>query len=168
MKKENLNNIKETGFKTPENYFESFEANLKERIATDEKLAGIKDAGFTVPKDYFNSVDDAIMKELSNDADEKPVVKVNFKRSLYYISGIAASLLLLVAIFINKNNASEISIDMVEAHFETQDLDSYELAQLLVDAELLDDNFTITNNDYNETNLETYLLDNADLEAFIE
>jgi hypothetical protein len=168
MKKESLNTNKETGFKTPEDYFKSFETLLSERIEFEETMRDIDRPGFTIPKDYFNSIEDSVMKKLSKTEDKTPVIKVTFKRSLYYISGIAASLLLLIAIFINKEETLEISVDMVETHFETQGLDSYELAELLVDAELLDDNFTIANSAYNETNLETYLLENADFEVFIE
>ena len=169
MKKDDLNINKTTGFKIPEDYFQSFETQFNEQLKLDEVLKDHNDSGYSVPKNYFNTVEDSIIKKLSQLEGDKPVVRINFKRSLYYISGIAASLLLLFAIFINKEETSEISIDMVEAHFETLDIDSYELAELLVDTQLLDDDFTITNSTYNETNLETYLLDNADdLEAFLE
>ena len=168
MKKDNLHINKKTGFKTPEQYFESFETQLNELIKLEETVCDIQQTGYTVPKNYFNSVEDSIMNNLSQREDKTPVINVNFKRSLYYISGIAASLVLLFAIFIGNEESSEISIDMVETYFETQDINSYELAELLVDAELIDDNFTITDNTYDETNLETYLLDNADIDVFIE
>ena len=61
-----------------------------------------------------------------------------------------------------------LSAEIVEAYFQDSDLDSYQLAQLLSDADLLEDDFTIAQTTYNEDNLETYLLENADLESFLE
>ena len=57
---------------------------------------------------------------------------------------------------------------MVENYFQDSDLDSYELAQLLSDAELLEDDFVITETEYNEENLEAYLLDNSDIEQLLQ
>ena len=38
MKKDKLHNVKSTGFKTPEHYFESFEDQLFERLNDKEAL----------------------------------------------------------------------------------------------------------------------------------
>ncbi|MCC1483553.1 hypothetical protein [Winogradskyella immobilis] len=168
MKKEDLNNIKKPGFKIPEGYFRTFEEQLNERIKLEDAVFNTKQTGFSVPENYFNSVEDNIISHLPKTKNNVSVISINSRRSLYYISGIAASLLLLFAIFTNKEEPLELSVDMVESYFESQDINSYELAELLVDIELIDDDFTITKNTYDEVNLETYLLDNADLDAFLE
>ena len=46
-------------------------------------------------------------------------------------------------IFMNDNSNDDISVDMVETYLETRDLDSYELAELLNEAELLEEDFSL-------------------------
>ncbi len=60
MEKDKLHNIKSTGYKTPERYFESFESTFLDRINKEELLKGTETAGYTIPEDYFNSVDDNV------------------------------------------------------------------------------------------------------------
>ncbi len=167
MKKDKLHNIKTTGYKTPDNYFESFENRFFERLSEEKSVGDIKDSGYTVPKNYFDSVEGNVLNKIHT--NETPVVKLKSRQSYYYIAGIAASLVLLIAIFFNNDTPEEsLSIEMVETYIENRDLDSYELAQLLSDADLLEDDFTIANTPYQEENLENYLLDNADIETYLE
>lgn len=165
MKNNKLHNIKNTGFKTPDDYFNSFEDKLMQQLRASEGLEDVNTPGFTVPKTYFDTVENDILNKLNNKST--PVIQLTSRRPLYYIAGIAASLLLLLAIFINKTN-EEVTTEMVESYFENSDLDSYELAELLVETNILEDDFTITESQYNEAFLETYLLDNADLESILE
>ncbi|WP_138434292.1 hypothetical protein [Winogradskyella algicola] len=165
MKKEKLHNIKSSGFKTPENYFNTFDDKLFERLNIKENIEGVTDSGFTTPKDYFETLDDKILSKL----EDKPVVRLNTSKTLYYIAGIAASLLLLFAIFINNGGETQVlSAEMVETYFENSDLDSYELAELLVEADFLEEDFTIVETEYKEENLESYLLENTDIETILQ
>jgi hypothetical protein len=166
MKKDKLHNAKSTGFKTPDNYFESIEDKFFEHLSEKKVIDSIEDSGYTLPKDYFNTVEDKVLGQLNS--EEKPVVKLNSRKSFYYIAGIAASLIVLFAIFINNTKPEEISVEMVENYLENRDLDSYELAQLLSDEDLLEDDFTIAATPYEEDNLESYLLDNVDIETYLE
>ncbi|WP_299526804.1 hypothetical protein [Winogradskyella sp.] len=165
MKNDKLHKIKSTGFKTPDDYFESFEDKLFERLEEKATIAGINDTGFKVPKDYFNDLDDEIISKLNT--DDKPVVKLNSRKTFYYVAGIAASLALMLAIYINRSD-EEISAEMVETYFQESDLDSYELAELLVDAEILEEDFILVEPEYNEENLESYLLENTDIESVLQ
>lgn len=167
MKTNNLHNIKSSGFKTPDNYFESIEDQLFDRISDEKKIEGIDRSGFSVPDHYFGSVDSEIIEKL-HPPQKTPVFTLQSRKTFYYVAGIAASLVLLFAIFINGTAETEISADMVETYLETRDLDSYELAELLTDAELLDEDFTVVETSYNEDYIESYLLDNADIESIIE
>ena len=168
MKKEKLHIIKSPGFKTPKDYFESFDDKLMQHLNNKEIIEGIEVTGFKVPDAYFNTVENVILNRIKED-DKTPVIKLKSRTPFYYVASIAASLLLLFAIFFNtKNNTDELSAEIVEAYFQDSDLDSYQLAQLLSDADLLEDDFTIAQITYNEDNLETYLLENADLESFLE
>ncbi|BAO76810.1 hypothetical protein [Winogradskyella sp. PG-2] len=167
MKNNNLNNIKSTGFKTPDDYFESFEDKLFEKINKEALIKGVETSGYVVPKNYFDSIDDTILNKVT--LDEKPVVKLNPRKTFYYIAGIAASLILMISIYINvEKQENSISAEMVETYLEDRDLNSYELAQLLLDADILEDDFTIATTPYEEENLESYLLDNSDIETILE
>ncbi|GAB5564539.1 MAG: hypothetical protein Wins2KO_16020 [Winogradskyella sp.] len=166
MKNEDLNNISETGFKTPDNYFESFEDKLFERLADQDNNIGVNDTGFKVPDNYFDTLEDTILDKL--DQEETPVVQLRPRTKFYYIAGIAASIVLILALFINRNTVDELSVEMVESYFENKDLDSYELAELLTETEILEEDFEIIETNLDEENIETYLLDNADLEYILE
>ncbi|MEF3078813.1 hypothetical protein [Winogradskyella poriferorum] len=165
MKKEKLHNIKSNGFKTPENYFDSIEDKFFELLKFEENIEGVNDSGFTAPEGYFDTLEDKILSKL----EDKPVVKLNSRNKFYYIAGFAASLLLLFAIFLNNNDTTqELSAEMVETYFENSDLDSYELAELLVNADILEEDFTIVETEYKEENLESYLLENTDIETILQ
>jgi hypothetical protein len=71
-------------------------------------------------------------------------------------------------VIINIEKPDELTGEMVEAYFENSGLDTYDLAQLLSDADILEDDFTIIETNYNEDNLEDYLLENADIETILE
>lgn len=165
MKKEKLHNINSNGFKTPDNYFQSFEDKFFERLNEKETIEGINDSGFTIPEDYFESLDGKILNKIK----DKPVRKLNTRKVFYYVSGIAASLLLMVSIFMNSDGKTqELSAEMVETYFKNSDLDSYELAELLVDADILEEDFTLIETEYKEENLESYLLENTDIETILQ
>ncbi|GGI57937.1 hypothetical protein [Winogradskyella haliclonae] len=167
MKKDKLHNINSTGFKAPKDYFESFDEKLMQRLEENISIKGITATGFNIPKDYFDTVESKILDKV-NEENKTKVISLFSRKHMYYVSGIAASLLFLFAIFINNSNAEELSVEMVESYFADSDLDSYELAELLSDADVLEDNFTLIETEYNEENLEEYLLENADIEAFLE
>jgi hypothetical protein len=166
VKKNKLHNIKSTGFTTPNDYFESFEDKLLYRIKSEEIKESVEKTGFTVPKDYFIAVENSILSKVST--SDKPIVKLNTRQTFYYIAGIAASLVLMFAIFINNGTNEELTIEMVETYLEERNLDSYELAQLLSDVDLLEEDFTIINTPYEEDNLEYYLLESTDVESYLD
>lgn len=166
MKKDKTHNINTSGFKTPGNYFESFDEKLMKRLDKEKSIEEISSPGFTVPKDYFTSVDAKILDAVKSESETK-VVRLFSKKQLYFTTGIAASLLLMLAVF-NGSTSDELSVEMVEDYFAESSLDSYELAELLSDANILEDDFTITEINNSEKILEDYLLENADIEAILE
>ncbi len=68
----------------------------------------------------------------------------------------------------NSGINEELSVDIVETYLEERNLDSYELAQLLSDVDLLEEDFTIIDTPFEEDKLESYLLDNADIQTILE
>ncbi|WP_299114491.1 hypothetical protein [uncultured Winogradskyella sp.] len=167
MKEDKLHNINSTGFKAPKDYFESFDQKLMQRLEEDTSIKGITATGFNVPKDYFDTVEAKIIDKV-NEENKTKVISLFSRKNMYYVSGIAASLLLFFAIFINTNNTEELSIEMVENYFIDSDLDTYDLAELLTEADVLEEDFTLVETNYSEENLEEYLLENADIEAILE
>jgi len=117
MKKNNLHNVKSSGFKTPDNYFESFDADFFERLNEKEAIKASEFSGFTVPENYFDAVEHTILEKVQN-KPEKPVINLKPKSTFYYFSGIAASIVLLFSLVFNNDN---ISID----NLETEILESY-------------------------------------------
>lgn len=167
MKKEKLHNITNLGFKAPKGYFETFDDIVFEKINTKQHLNNINATGYNVPKDYFDTLETRVLNKIEEQKNT-PVLQLPTKKHMYYITGVAASILLLIGIFITNNNTDQLSIEMVETYFENSDFNTYELAELLSDANLLEDDFTITETNYNEGNLEDYLLENSDIEFILD
>ena len=139
MKKRGLEhkNLKETGFKAPDGYFDTVEDAIFAQLAS-EKFPGKE--GFTVPPSYFNEVENNVLKKLDQEKiqketghkvpeayfetiedrviaklkDEKPVAKVIDFRSILLKRiipfAVAASLLLFLVL---NSNHEDISLDNV-------------------------------------------------------
>ena len=86
----NLNNIKKTGFKTPEGYFDNFENQILDKIKKDESLKSIVNPGFNVPDGYFINLEEAVFNKLHT-TDNTKVVSLFSRRNLIYLSGVAAA-----------------------------------------------------------------------------
>ena len=162
MKNEKLHNIKSTGYKTPDDYFESFDEKIFSKLNIESPLDSIKETGFKVPGNYFESFTDAIL-----DKKESKVIQLFSKTNLIYISSIAAAILLLfnLSIFDNKPTFGNLDIETVESFIEDENISSYEIAALLTE-EQIEENIIIDYS-FSEDNIEEYLLDNADIEALM-
>ena len=166
MKNNNLHNIKTLGFKTPKDYFKSFDEQLLSKLKLEEELKLEKTTGFYVPEDYFKTVDDVILKAVEAEKETKVIQLFTWKK-VAYASAVAASLILMFNIF---NTSDDLTFDALEtATIENYLVDehytNYELASLLTDEDLNSENFT--NTEISESLLEDYLLDNAAIEDFI-
>jgi len=169
MSNNKLNKINKTGFKTPDDYFESLEDTIMSKLHNDKVLKDIKDSGYKVPDTYFKSLEDTIIAKLPNN---KPTKVISFfsKRNIAFISSIAAVIMIMFGIFYNttNDNFDSLDTDLVETYLQNQDLNTYELAALFTEEELTETDFGISNANYTEQSLEDYLLDNANLEDLIE
>lgn len=161
MNKNKLHNIKNPGFKTPKDYFEGLEDSVMDQIKLQDKIT---DIGFKVPDNYFDSFEDKVLDRIT----KKPkVISLFTKRNLFYASSIAAALVLMFSIFINKNDLSfdDLEITSIENYIYEQDIDTYDMASLLTEEELITDNFI--ESELTEDLLKDYLLENATLEDLI-
>ncbi|NMH86692.1 hypothetical protein [Flavivirga algicola] len=163
MKQNKLHNIKKTGFKVPKDYFDT----LEDALLSDIKLKeASNDSGFKLPEGYFDTLEDKVMEKVSTKPPVK-VVPLFRKRSIIYISGIAAAALLLfnLSIFKSKPTFDSLDFETVENYILNENIGSYEIATLLPEEDLLEENFI----EYKveEESVKTYILDNLDIEDLI-
>ena len=64
MNKE-LKNIKTTGFKTPDNYFDTIEDNVMDNIKLNNILNS-KSTGQTTPEGYFDTIEDSVFQKINS------------------------------------------------------------------------------------------------------
>lgn len=165
MKKENIHNIKSSGFEVPEDYFDTLEDQLLERIYEKELITSKENPGFTVPNNYFDTVDDNIMSQFNT--EEKPVIRLNSRKALYYVTGFAASFVLLFSLYIansEKININTIETASIENYLYQEDYSNEDLATLFIT-----DDISVT--DFIDVNISNEIineyLENTDTEDFI-
>lgn len=162
MKNNNLHNIKSSGFKTPDNYFESFNETLLPKLK--DKLELNKATGFKVPDDYFKTVDDNILRYINSKKETKVITLFSW-RKVAYASAIAASLIFMFNALFNMKeevNFNSIETASVEDYIITQDINVYDIASLLEDDAL--DEVNYTESDFSEKNIETFLINNLNIQ----
>lgn len=166
MKDKNLNTIKSTGFEVPKDYFDAFDEKLLNKIAKEESITKIKSTGFKTPEGYFDNLEERIIQNVSEEKETKVISLIN-KKTIVYISSIAAAILLLFNLSIFKKNivVDDIETETVVNYIIDEDISSYEIAALLTEEELSEDN--IVDHNFNEENIEEYLLNNADIEELL-
>ncbi len=165
----NLNNIKNTGFKTPDNYFNTVEDNIMNAIKQENSLKTNIETGFITPDNYFNTIEDVIINKI--DIENKPkVISLFSKRNLIYVSSVAAAILLYFNLSFFDKDISLDTLDFktVENYILDQGIDSYEIAALLTEDEVSKINFGILDNAFNTEFLEDYLLENIEIENILE
>ncbi len=162
----NLDNIENTGFNIPEDYFKSLEDQIMNTINSKGALESIESTGFEMPESYLNSVEAAVFSKLSKN-DNSKVISIFNRRNLLYLSGVAAAVLLFFSLIFNNNTITieNINIELVETYIINEDLDSYDIAALLDDDEL--ENALYLQNIIMDETLEDYLLENTTIEDLL-
>lgn len=165
-------NLKISGFKTPENYFENFETELFIRLE-EERFP--KSSGFEVPTGYFDSLEEIVLQKVNKKEnpvyDKSKVISFFPKRYYAYTTAIAACLLVAVTLFNSQQDVSNIDtiqIGLIDKYIEegNLNLDLYELTSYLDadDIEIVD----FDNQYFSQNTLEDYLLENTEEEILIE
>jgi hypothetical protein len=160
MKKE-LPHIKSPGFKVPENYFETLEAQLLDKIALQEVASG--ENPFQVPEGYFeSSAEKAFAKAIESEKTVK-VIPLYKKKFIKYAAAVAAVLLIAVSVF-QFQNLDQITNDesftlstLIENDFI--DLSLIDFEYLLTD-EMFDNEMILLS--LNKDEIEDYLLNELD------
>ena len=164
MSTNKLHNIKETGFKVPKDYFESFEDAFLNEIKLKEITT---DSGFKVPDNYFDSLEDKITSAVNQEKDIK-VIKLVTWRKAAYAAAIAASLVLMFNIYFNQK--SPVTIDTIETasienYILNEELETTEIASLFIEDDLSD--VQLIHNGFSSESIENYIFDNVEIEDII-
>lgn len=163
MSHEKLHNINHSGFKVPENYFDT----LEDRLFTQARLkASVKSSGFTMPENYLDTLEDQILSQVSK-KEEPKVISLFNRKNLLYASSIAAAVTLLFTLSIQKTKPTLDNVDneTVERYLLNEDIDLYEIASRLTIEDLAEENFKEVKID--ETTFENYILSDVDLEGMM-
>lgn len=161
MKNLNKHNISDTGFKTPDGYFNSFEEKLLLELKLKEK---VNTPGFNVPENYF--ADFKVSTSIDNKPKSEPKVISLFRNQKWLIAAsIAAIFIVLVSMPTGQNNSlgfASLDSDSIESYLLTNDFDSAELNNLITNPS--DFETSILEETLNDVPLEDYLYNNMELE----
>lgn len=162
MNSNNLHNIKQTGFKTPDAYFESFDELLLNQLTVDNHLKGETTAGFKTPEGYFESFDATVLKQLQK--EEPKVITLSLWKKVAFVSGIAASLAILLTVFNTNEDVTFESLETasIENYIYEEHMNTYDIASFVNEEDLVIENFVTT--PISDESLESYLLDNTTIE----
>lgn len=167
MENNNLNNIKNNGFKTPDNYFDGLEDRLLDEIKLKEKVSN---SGFTTPNGYLDNFQVNIPSNEPSNKKETKIIKLVSKKTLLFASSIAATIVLFFSLNIFGTETSNTSIDSLATdiidEYILEETDISDLASLFEEDELSEDQFIDYN--LNEDTLDA-ILESEDLnELFTE
>ena len=106
-------------FKTPKNYFDSFEGKLMDKLHKEESTIPKSD-GFSVPDNYFNTLQDKLNDKLK---DEGKVIQLRSYKRYYAIAAAIAALFIFVIgqQFYNTKEVSfmDLANSEIEAYFDS-------------------------------------------------
>lgn len=147
------------GFKAPDDYFESFEERIFNKLKETELP---EQHGFDVPDGYFENLEERLLQNIAQEKTVK-VIPLFKRKTFLYAASVAACAALVFSIYTgNTDGVESLRIADIEAYIngDAMDLDSYDIAQLLSEDEL--DDLTIENDFFSQESLEDYLIENLD------
>ncbi|MGY0392771.1 hypothetical protein ACW5R3_09480 [Bizionia sp. KMM 8389] len=161
MNSNELKNIKQSGFKTPDNYFQNFEDNLLSEIAIQEQCDS---AGFKVPDNYFENFNVSTKNLTPQENSSSKVIPLFAKKSWLYAASIAAIAILVFTLpdFNQPVNFSTLDNDSIENYILANDYEATEFNNLITDPAAFEN--TIYNEALSDTSLENYMYNNSELE----
>ncbi|MBP92975.1 MAG: hypothetical protein CMC55_02525 [Flavobacteriaceae bacterium] len=163
MKNSKLHTLKKSGFKTPDNYFETFDERLLSDISLKEKS---KTSGFKVPENYFETFQVAELNNKTNKKTETRVIPLYSKKAWLYVASIAAIAVLMITMpdFNKSVNFSSLDNESIENYILSNDYESATFNNLILDPSTFED--AIYNEALSDVSLENYLYNNTDIEDF--
>ena len=151
-----LNKIhKNSAFKIPKDYFETFDVAFFNELELKNQ---VKQTGYKTPEDYFIEFDAPIPKTLKANNSRKLNKKYSF-----YISGIAATLVLLFMFSWPREEVQEISLETIENYLMNEEDQSEALSNILT----LEDLNNLSTLEVSYSEIENYILQNASVETLL-
>ncbi len=150
-----------SGLHLPEGYFKNFEDRMMLKVMEDNLP---KTNGFKTPEGYFGQVEERVMSHVTETGRPK-IIPLFRSKTLWYVSGIAASLVLIISLVNglgSDQSIEDLSANAIEEYIYEggMDVDSYDVMALLEEEDISD--ITIPSEVISEESLEDYLLDNLD------
>lgn len=174
MAKEKLHNIPPfSGFKMPEGYNATLEDKLfkvVKRLDNDKATTPLPDtSGFKLPETYLDTLEDTISNTIATPKATK-IVTLFSKKTLLYVSSIAAAILLVFNLGILNTKATSptfvgLETATVETYILDENISAYEIAALLSDDQI--ENTANIPLGINKEQLETYLLETDDIDDLL-
>lgn len=163
MKNNKLHNIKNSGFKTPENYFSNLEDKVMLQVLLEEK---IDRTAFKTPDNYFESLDNRIISQVSKKSETK-IISLPTKRKIIALTGVAAAIILLfnLNLFNNEFSFSSIDNETLENYVSNQEFEEFDLETVIIKD--IDISSFIKEESISDASLENYLYNVSELEDFI-
>lgn len=163
MKKEEKN----TNFKVPESYFETLEERLLSKIA-EENFP--KTTGFKVPEQYFEKFEVPFLNESEISEKPKKVIRLFPQKYFGYAAAIAACLIIGFTLFNTKKNSlglDSLQLTAIDTYIEEGNLslDLYDLTSYIENEDVV--NIDLDANNFTDSSLQEYLLENIDTETLI-
>ena len=126
---------KNTGFKTPEGYFERVTDRILDRIKNEEVSGMPEKDGFTIPEGYMEKMQKEVLSKVKN--SDTPVISLHpYRKHLLVAASIAAIFVLVIGL--QWNDTKSITFDDlasadIETYFETREIGftSYEIAEVI-------------------------------------
>ncbi len=167
MKKSKLHTIQDTGFKAPDSYFDSFDERLFKKLEVQQDMTALKNPGYKVPENYFDSFDSKFQARLKNEYQPKEITLLSW-RNTAYISGVAATLVLMFTVFFQSDSTlsiNQVETASIENYLNEENLNVYDIAYFLNADDIELDDFVA--NTFTDESLENYLLNNTSIEELI-
>ncbi len=103
-----------SGFKLPENYFESLEERIMHRLEAEDMIdLPSKNPGFKVPEGYFDSLEERVIGRTFEKSAPR-VIRLFKKEYLFYAAAVAALFILMLGNFFKSDSQQTIGWDDIE------------------------------------------------------
>lgn len=150
-----------SGLHLPEGYFNNFEDRMMLKVMEDSLP---RTNGFKTPDGYFGQVEDRVMSQVSETGRPK-IIPLFRNKTLLYVSGIAASLVLIISLVYGLGSdqpLEDLPVTAIEEYIYEggTDIDSYDVMALLDEEDISE--IKLPSEVISEESLENYLLENID------
>ena len=146
---------KNSAFKIPKDYFETFDVAFFNELELKKQ---VKKTGYKTPDGYLDKFNVSIPKGSKG----SNLRKLNKKYS-FYISGIAAALVLLFMFSLPREEIQEISLETIENYLINEEDQSEALSNILT----LEDLNDVSTLEVSYSEIENYILQNASVETLL-